>query len=168
MQERVYSIGEAAQVSGVSIKAIRYYEETGLIPRVQRRANRGLGNGHRVFTDADVGRLCFIRHARALGLGLTAIRELVAIAEEQGCPGTRPEYRKVFARHLESIKERIEGLLQLRSTLESFMDVQTSNAGSECTWETCDCMGSVPAILENERSPRRRTGHQLRTGSDRV
>lgn len=141
MRAKAYSIGETAKTSGVSIKAIRYYEEIGLIPRAQRRANGGLGNSHRVFTDADVGRLRFIHHARALGLGLTEIRKLVALAEEQGCPGTRPEYRKVFARHLESINERIEGLLQLRSTLKSLIDVEDSSADSECTWQTCDCMG---------------------------
>ena len=39
MQGRAYSIGEAAEASGVSIKAIRYYEEIELIPRARRRAN---------------------------------------------------------------------------------------------------------------------------------
>jgi hypothetical protein len=41
MTERVYGIGGAARAAGVSVKAIRYDEEIGLIPRTRRRANGG-------------------------------------------------------------------------------------------------------------------------------
>ena len=64
--QATYLIGGAAEASGVTIKAIRYYEEIGLIPKVPRRNNVPHGNGHRVFSVSDVGRLKFIHHARHL------------------------------------------------------------------------------------------------------
>ena len=140
MTQATFLIGGAAEASGVSIKAIRYYEEIGLIPKVPRRGNVPHGNGHRVFSVSDVGRLRFIHHARLLGLSLAEVRELLAVAEEQGCPENKPEYREVFARHLNAINERIDHLLQLRNTIEEFMAGEPSSGSRACTWETCGCM----------------------------
>jgi DNA-binding transcriptional MerR regulator len=151
--EQGYSIGEAARAAGVSIKAIRYYEEIGLIPRTRRRANGGRGAGHRVFTAADVGRLRFIHYARALGVGLPEVRKLVAIAEEQGCPGSRPEYREILSRHLGSINERIARLSQLRTTLEGLMDAERPGAEGGCTWETCGCMEAADSAPQGGVRP---------------
>ncbi len=36
MDIRVFSIGEAAEVSGLTVKTIRYYEHTGLFPKAAR------------------------------------------------------------------------------------------------------------------------------------
>lgn len=159
MTDQGFSIGEAAKAAGVSIKAIRYYEEIDLIPRMRRRANGGQGAGHRVLTAADIGRLRFIHYARALGVGLPEVRKLVAIAEEQGCPGSRPEYREVLAHHLASINERIERLLQLRRTLEGLMDAERPGTEGGCTWESCGCMTAAEAraaggkpVVGNRRS----------------
>lgn len=140
-----YSIREAAEASGVSIKAIRYYEEIGLIPKAARRRNGAHGSGHRVFSGSDLGRLKFIHHARLLGLSLAEVRELIAIAEEHGCPGNRREYRDVFVRHLRTINERIDHLVQLRTTMEEFMSTDPTVASGACTWETCGCMEPIEA-----------------------
>lgn len=145
MKNQAYSIGEAAKASGVTIKAIRYYEEIGVIPRSPRRTNGGQGFGHRVFTAADVGRLRFIHHARVLGLGLSEIRELVAIAAEPGCPGDRSEYRKILVRHLDSLNEQIEHLIWLRRALENLLDAERTGTEGGCCWETCGCMDATLA-----------------------
>lgn len=56
------NIGDAARLSGVSAKMIRYYEEAGLIPEVARTAA-----GYRMYSDIDVYKLHFIRRCRELG-----------------------------------------------------------------------------------------------------
>lgn len=155
MDINVLMIGAAAAASGVPVKTIRYYEDIGLIPPARRRTNGGRGAGHRLFTAADIGRLRFIHHARSLGLGLSEIRDLVAIAEKEGCPGSHPEYRDFLSRHLASINEHIERLLRLRSTLEGLMDAERPNSEGECRWETCGCMGATdPTTKADSRSRR--------------
>lgn len=67
-------IGEAAQRSGVSAANIRYYEREGLL-KPQARA----GNDYRLYSEADIHRLRFIRQCRALDMSLDEVRTLLAL-----------------------------------------------------------------------------------------
>ena len=58
------AIGKAAERSGVKVPTIRYYEEIGLLPALQRTD----GN-RRLYAKADVDRLAFIRHLLKVKLG---------------------------------------------------------------------------------------------------
>jgi len=104
------SIGQAAKATGLSVKTIRYYEELSLIPKAQRHDSGSRTGGNRLFTEAEIGRLRFIHHARMLDLGLEDIRALVAIDEEGECPGEQSEYRSILTRHLDAIDERMTHL----------------------------------------------------------
>ncbi|GAB2876598.1 Cd(II)/Pb(II)-responsive transcriptional regulator [Uliginosibacterium flavum] len=65
-------IGELGKATGVDIETIRYYEKTGLLPAPLRSAN-----GYRAYGAAHVERLAFIRHCRALDIGLKDIKRLL-------------------------------------------------------------------------------------------
>jgi DNA-binding transcriptional MerR regulator len=73
-EERGYRIGEVAERVGVTTRTIRYYEERGLLGA----ADRSKG-AHRLYTDADVGRLLEIVRLRDL-LGLS-LEDLTDLAE---------------------------------------------------------------------------------------
>jgi MerR family transcriptional regulator, repressor of the yfmOP operon len=79
-------IGEIAERSGVTPRTIRYYEELGLLPRGEREQGK-----HRVYTEADVERLCELTRLRdLLGLSLDELRSMIT-AED-----VRAEIRRRF------------------------------------------------------------------------
>ena len=61
-------IGEVSKLTGLSIKAIRFYEEKGLLPP-PLRAGR-----YRVYRDCHINILILIKEAKALGMTLTQLR----------------------------------------------------------------------------------------------
>ena len=71
---RGYRIGEAAAASGVGAANIRYYEQQGLVTP----PGRG-DNSYRIYSDADVHRLRFIRLCRAMDMSLDEVRTLLAL-----------------------------------------------------------------------------------------
>lgn len=162
MGGKSFSIGEAAAASGLPVKTIRYYEEIGLIPQAVRTDGSVHGDGHRIYGDADVGRLRFIQHARLFGLSLAEIRELLALADGKGCPSHQPEYRKILGRHLHGIDERVRHLLGLRAAIEKLMSPAGSANATECSWDTCACM--KPAQPASPNAAARSGRHPIKGG----
>ncbi|MFH8568462.1 MerR family transcriptional regulator [Streptomyces sp. NPDC017993] len=65
---RRWSIGEVAQASGMTVRALHHYDEIGLL-----RASERTASGHRRYTESDVRRLYRVRALRSLGLSLEEI-----------------------------------------------------------------------------------------------
>ncbi|MCP9959935.1 MerR family transcriptional regulator [Streptomyces sudanensis] len=65
-------IGEVAARTGLSLRTIRHYEETGLVAPSAR--SRG---GFRLYTEQDVARLMVIRRMKPLGFTLDRMRDLL-------------------------------------------------------------------------------------------
>jgi MerR family copper efflux transcriptional regulator len=72
-----HNIGAAARLTGVSAKMIRHYEAIGLLPRVDRTSS-----GYRLYGDADLHRLRFIRRARSLGFSIRDIGTLLGLWDD--------------------------------------------------------------------------------------
>ena len=73
MPEVALQIGEVARRLDLSINTIRHWHETGLAPPSGRSPG-----GFRLYTEADVARLAFIKRFRPLGFGIEEIREVLA------------------------------------------------------------------------------------------
>lgn len=109
------NIGRAAKISGVSPKMIRYYEQTGLIPRAARQ-----DSGYRDYDDADVHRLRFIRRARDLGFTVEQIGELLGLWSDRSRASADV---KAFAlEHIEQLKEKMAEIQAMVRTLETLAD----------------------------------------------
>ena len=76
-QAKPLRIGEVAELLGTTPRTIRYYEEIGLLPAADDRAQ----GKHRVYTQADVDRVREIMRLRDL-LGLT-LDEISALLEAE-------------------------------------------------------------------------------------
>ena len=113
-------IGALAQKTGCSVPTIRYYEEVGLIPAASRRSS-----GHRVYDDAAVAVLCFIRRCRAFGFTLDQTRALLSLAdkEERDCV----EARDIAQGQLTAVRAKMVDLMSLERSLVRFVDSCNAN-----------------------------------------
>lgn len=155
MSVRGYSIGQAARATGLSAKTIRYYEGIGLVPRPPRHDAQLRTGGNRVYSNRDLGRLRFIRQARALGLGLEEIRQLRDLLEEGACPSGSADYTAILRRHLREIDERLTHLQRLRGQIERLLERSVHDGGDgACSWDGCGCVAaeiSLSAVVETHR-----------------
>jgi MerR family copper efflux transcriptional regulator len=104
------NIGEAARVSGVSTKMIRYYEQIGLI----RPADRTDGN-YRNFSERVVTDLTFIRRARSLGFSIETISDLLSLWRDNH--RSRAEIEAIVAGHVSVLKFRMSEMQEMVDTL---------------------------------------------------
>jgi len=70
------TIQEVAEQTGISAYTIRFYEKSGVLPRIKR-----LPNGIREFTEADVAYLRFLIQLKQTGMSL---EDIIAFTED-GC-----------------------------------------------------------------------------------
>lgn len=103
-------IGSLAKEAGVTVQTVRFYERRGLLPNPQRK-----DSGYRLYSEDDLHRLKFIRHAKALGFSLDEIREFLHMRERGVCPCT--DVIKVGEGHLRDIEQQIAHLTRFRDEL---------------------------------------------------
>ena len=98
------SIGEAAQRTGLSVHALRFYEREGLLASPVRRA----AGGRRVYSEEDLEWLDLCIKLRSSGMPLTAIRRYAELVR-QG-PGNEQDRLTILREHLERVTAQIAGL----------------------------------------------------------
>ncbi len=74
-----FRIGELAQAAGVHVETVRYYQRRGLLARPPRP-----GRGWRVYDEAVLRRLRFIRRAQAMGFTLDEVEQLLRFRDGGG------------------------------------------------------------------------------------
>jgi len=107
MRNAGLKIGEVAGLSGVSAKAIRFYEAAGVLPPPGRGPN-----GYRLYAPDAVDMLRFLKQAQGLGLTLAEITEILAIRR-----GGRPPCGHVYQLLRDKAAEldrKLEDLVMLR------------------------------------------------------
>lgn len=109
------NIGEAARQSGLPAKTIRYYEETGLIAPAARAEN-----GYRDYSDTDVHKMRFVRHARGLGFSVEVCSQLLSLYEDEGRKSA--DVKAIAEEHLTEVDAKIKELQELRSTLSHLVE----------------------------------------------
>ncbi len=118
------NIGEAAELSGLPSKTIRYYEEIGLLKPDRSE------NGYRFYCLTDVERLQFLQRARNLGFSLDECRQLLALYKDQG--RASHDVKEVAIAKLGEIDQKIEALMLLRTTLRDLVGKCKGDFHPEC------------------------------------
>jgi MerR family transcriptional regulator, copper efflux regulator len=111
-------IGELTRLAGCTVKTIRFYEASGLLPRAARSPA-----GYRLYTEHDLKRLAFIQRAKLMGLPLGKIKDLVVHLSETecACPKIRPHLEQLIREQLQDIATKTGQLALLRKDLEGFL-----------------------------------------------
>ncbi|WP_030057262.1 MULTISPECIES: MerR family transcriptional regulator [Streptomyces] len=114
-------IGELARRTGVTPRALRYYEEQGLLTPERRPS------GYREYGERDVDAVHGIRTLLAAGLNSAAIAEILPGLPSPGHrrPGpTCPELRAGLAVERARITRRIDELAAARDVLDAIMGAE--------------------------------------------
>lgn len=101
------SIGELAERARVTVKAVRFYSDQGLLPEADRSSG-----GHRRYAPQALERLRLIRSLRALDVPLPEIARVVAAEAGEDEPGDAFDdgLEAVVARQLESLGTELAAL----------------------------------------------------------
>ena len=140
----VHRIGEAARRCGVSAANIRYYESQGLLPAPVRSEG-----DYRLYSEADVHRLRFIRLCRAMDMSLDEVHTLVALDlnNKADCQTART----ALDAHLQHVRERLHELQILEQELAALRD-RCDGSDAHChIIEALHAQADAP--LEEARAP---------------
>ena len=118
-------IGRLAELTGVKIPTIRFYEQNGLIAPPRRTEGR-----QRRYDQATVRRLHFIRHARDLGFDVKDILQLLEVFERPTMPCDTA--MEIARHHLEQVEAKIFRLRLIRSELKRMIERCEGGPAAEC------------------------------------
>lgn len=110
-QRGLHNIGAASAATGVSAKMIREYERNGLIPAAQRTFA-----GYRLYNDADLHRLHFIKRARNLGFPMKQVEVLLNLWNDRSRASA--DVKALALQHADDLRARIEEMQAMQRTLE--------------------------------------------------
>lgn len=143
-------IGQAARMTGLTIKALRYYEAVGILPPPPRNEGR-----YRVYGPAEIRHLTLIKQARAIGFTLEQTKEFVELADSGCCPTIRPGMQALIHEKLRQLDERIRDLAALRTALWEFQQKLSEKMdAASCAPDRCVPSVDVPVTFFVENVPR--------------
>ena len=118
-------ISEVAAASGTTPKTLRYYEETGLLPRPNRTSG-----GYRDYRPEVLGRIDFIRRSRAAGLTLAQTREILEVRDAGDAPCAHVV--ELLTARLADLDTQIAALTAMRSTVAGLHDAAAGADPAGC------------------------------------
>jgi len=130
-------IGEAAARSHVSARMIRHYESLGLLPKVARTES-----GYRLYTEADVHTLRFIRRARDLGFSMQEIEALLGLWQDRSRASS--QVKQIAERHMVDLEQRIAAMQDMRRSLQLLVRCCHGDDRPECP--ILDELASQPGV----------------------
>lgn len=133
-------IGQLAANSGVTTKALRFYEVEGLLSGPARTSA-----GYRDYPDAAIDRVRFIRHAQAAGLSLDRIGQILAIRDGGQSPCSH--VAQLVDQRLHDVAKRLAELEHTRTELQALKRRLDDLDPADC--KDTDICVAIPAALDS-------------------
>ncbi|MFL9863677.1 MerR family transcriptional regulator [Paraburkholderia fungorum] len=143
-------IGELAEKTGLAPSAIRFYEQSGLLPAPERTAN-----GYRVYSEVAVERLRMVQLAQNLGFPLDRLRE--ALSGPEDCP------KDDLLHALDMRLDEIEQLMtELRTQRKAVRTLRTTLSEAWAAGHCVDSQELTHHLLAEQQEPVRRAKRRAR------
>ena len=94
---RTYSITQLCREFGATPRALRFYEEQGLLSPARRDSSR-------VYSYKDRARLQLILRGRRVGLSIAEIRDILDTYDEEGAPAQDAEALRIHRKRIEELQ----------------------------------------------------------------
>jgi DNA-binding transcriptional MerR regulator len=128
MDEQPLSIQSVAQITGLSIYTLRYYEKIGLLNPVNRATN-----GHRRFTAEDLTWIKFLIRLRATGMPIEQMQHYAELLRQGDA--TREARRALLEQHRCAVQSHIDELqghlAEIVKKIEHYDDLRQPQLSSE-------------------------------------
>ena len=129
------SISRAATLAGVSARMARHYELLNMLPVVHRS-----DNGYRMYTEADVHTLQFIRRSRDLGFAIEEIQLLLSLWNDK--QRSSASVKEIAQQHINHLNERIAAMQAMQRTLQTLVHACHGDGRPDCP--ILDDLASAP------------------------
>ena len=117
-------ITEIAKKLKITNRAIRHYEEVGIV------TSKRLNNNYRYFDEENIDKLKFLVRARNLGFSLEECKELIKLFENENRKSE--SVRDIAKNKLENINNQINELNDLKKSLEWLLKKCPGNDKPDC------------------------------------
>lgn len=120
-KNELFKIGQIAEQVNVAPSTLRFYEREGLIrPAERSRA------GYRLYNQAAVEQVRFIRAGQAIGFSLADIKALLVLDENTSCQ----QVQDMIQQRLREVETKLANLRRVKSTLSDALGrCRSSNRG---------------------------------------
>ncbi len=110
-QSELVKIGVIAKSTGLSVQALRYYQQRGLISPKQQ-----LSSGYRLYAQDIVERIQFIQRCKNIGFSLEEISQLLALRDDPKVKAA--EIKQKVEAKLAVVEQKIIELSGLKTSLQ--------------------------------------------------
>ena len=109
------NIGKASKLSELTVKAVRYYDNIGLVKPFQKTAT-----GYREYNENDALKLKFVGNARKFNFSIDECRELLSLYENESRPSK--DVKKLTLEKISQIDKKLQQLQNLKDELTYLAD----------------------------------------------
>ena len=128
------TIGRLADVAGVRIATVRYYQRRGLMPLPERPQ----AGGFREYSEDDLAQLLLIRRAQELGFTLAEVLDLLAHMKKRDCDSILD----LAHRKLNEMKSQVALLEKISDALSDLIAGCPSGCPDACPFILKLCAGA--------------------------
>ncbi|ANZ69708.1 MerR family transcriptional regulator [Pediococcus claussenii] len=121
---KTYSVKRVAEIFGLSVSALHFYDKKGLLPFVSKNEM-----GYRIFTDSDLNFIHTICCLKDTGMKIDNIRSYIEFCMEG--PTTINKRRQLLEEHRRKIEEQQRVLAERKQEVDEKLSIYRSKDAAE-------------------------------------